>query len=228
MDQAEKTSSGSIIIDSLLNGGFEKGIITTIFGPGSSGKTNICLLTSINAFKEGKKVVYVDTEGNISVDRLKQLTPDYKNVLDNMIIISPSTLEDQGKSLRRLKSFANKDISLIIIDSAATPYRLELSEKDSSEVNNELGRQLSELAAIAKINDIPVILTNQVYSAMDETDNVRMVGGDLLKFSSKCVIELQKGTKGVRKAIIKRHRSIPEDKEAVFRIVEKGFESVTE
>ena len=124
----EKLSSGSEVIDELLNGGFESNIITAIYGPASAGKTNICLLTAISCIKNNKKVVYIDTEGNISVERLKQLIPDYKEVLDNIIIIKPNSLEEQEKAFKRLKDFANENIGVIILDSVATPYRLELRE----------------------------------------------------------------------------------------------------
>ncbi len=224
--EIKKLSSGSEVIDELLVGGFESHIITAIYGPASSGKTNICLLTAISCIKNNKKVVYIDTEGNISVERLKQLTPEYKEILDNIIMIKLNSLEEQEKAFKRLKDFVNEDIGVIILDSMATPYRLELGESsEKTDINKLLGKQLSYLAEIAKKQDIPVIVTNQVYSAMDNTDKVRMVGGDILIFSSKCIIELQKLKSG-RKAILRRHRSQPEDNEILFKIVEKGFEKI--
>ena len=48
-----------------------------------------------------------------------------------------------------------------------------------------------------------------------------MVGGDLLKYWSKCLIEL-KNHYGRRKLIIKKHRSLPE-KELTFEITNEGI-----
>ena len=48
-----------------------------------------------------------------------------------------------------------------------------------------------------------------------------MVGGDLLKYWSKCLIEL-KNHYGKRKLILKKHRSLP-IKELMFEIVETGI-----
>jgi hypothetical protein len=46
---------------------------------------------------------------------------------------------------------------------------------------------------------------------------VNVVGGDILKYWSKCIIELQnKG--GKKKAIIRKHRSLPES-ELNFEII---------
>ena len=40
--------TGSKILDIMLDGGYEKDVITTIYGPAGSGKTVLCLLCSIN------------------------------------------------------------------------------------------------------------------------------------------------------------------------------------
>ena len=44
---------------------------------------------------------------------------------------------------------------------------------------------------ITRKNKIPVIVTNQVYSSFDDKDKVNMVGGDILKYSSKTLVELK-------------------------------------
>ena len=49
---------------------------------------------------------------------------------------------------------------------------------------------------------------------------VNVVGGDLMKYWSKCIIELQSKS-GKKKAIIRKHRSLPE-KEFNFEIVDEG------
>ena len=73
--------SGSKILDKMLNGGYEKDIITTIYGPAGSGKTILCLLCSVNMTRNNKKVIYVDTENNFSIERLKQIAPyDYNKI----------------------------------------------------------------------------------------------------------------------------------------------------
>ena len=53
-----KVSTGASCFDWLLEGGVEKGVITTIYGPAGSGKTNLCLIFSKD-IKNGK-VIYVD------------------------------------------------------------------------------------------------------------------------------------------------------------------------
>jgi DNA repair protein RadB len=107
-------------------------------------------------------------------------------------------------------------------------YRLELGKnKDVFNVNRELGVQLSYLTEIARKKEIPVIVTNQIYADLEsgEDGRTKMVGGDILRYASKCLIELKKLPDGKRVAILRKHRSLPE-KEVVFRITDTGVEQV--
>ena len=220
-----KVSSGSSVIDSLLDGGYETDAITTVYGPGGAGKTNLCMLCAISFAKQGKKVVYIDTDGSFSVARMKQLTSKYEKVLESIIFFKPTTFEEQKKCFERLKQLNN--IDLIIVDSIAMLYRLELGQSDNVQsVNCDLGLQLAYLTETTRKKNIPVLMTNQVYADFENKDQIKMVGGDLLKYSSKCLIELQKYHKGKRKAIIKKHRSMPEEKETYFEIIHDGIKEV--
>ena len=91
------------------------------------------------------------------------------------------------------------------------------------EVNKALGMQLAYLKEIASKKKIPVLITNQVYSDFEEKDKVNMVGGDILRYASKCLLELQITPSGNRRCIIKKHRSIRENSEITFKIVEGGI-----
>ncbi len=176
----------------------------------------------------GKKIIYVDCEGGFSLDRLKQITShinlDYKKMLDNIIFLRPTSFEEQKKSFEKLKELVNDRIGLIVVDTIAMLYRLELGKnEDIQDVNRELGRQISYLTEIARKKGIPVLITNQVYTDFDDRDKVNIVGGDILKYGSKCLIELQITPNGNRRAIIKKHRSIQDEKEITFKIVEGGI-----
>ena len=46
----------------------------------------------------------------------------------------------------------------------------------------------------------------------------------MLKYQSKCLIELKKLDEGIRKATIKKHRSIEEEKSIKFKITNLGIE----
>ena len=68
-DNSKIPSNSSL--DEILDGGIEKGIITQIFGPPSSGKSNIALTLAVNVAKSGRKVIYIDTEGGISITAMR-------------------------------------------------------------------------------------------------------------------------------------------------------------
>jgi len=234
-----KISAGSYDLNKFLFGGYETDVITTIYGPGGSGKTNICLLAAVSQAKKGNKVIYVDTEGGFSSDRVHQLLGDdksiFENVLSNIMILKPTSFEEQEEAFDQLLKFVKKEeISLIIIDSIAMLYRLELGDairtedtENIKEVNRKLANQLRVLTEISRKQNIPVIVTNQVYSQFnrDETEQrekqVSMVGGDLLKYWSKCIIEVQ-NYRGRRALRLRKHRSLPE-KELEFEIINSGI-----
>lgn len=227
MDFKQKyLSTGSIPLDKLLEGGFESDVLTTIYGPAGSGKTNIAITALANTLKQGKRVIFIDTEGSFSISRMLQVYPEFEKVAEKLLFLKPTNFNEQRESFDTLHKTieVNRELfDLIIIDSIAMLYRLEMGKSsDVYNVNRELGRQLGKLTELARKKSIPVIITNQVYSDF-ENDGVKMVGGDLLKYSSKCLIELKPSTNGLRVATLKKHRSIPEGKETVFKIVNEGL-----
>ncbi len=222
--EIKKIPTGSKILDKMLEGGYETDTITTIYGPAGSGKTILCLLCAVNTARKDKKIVYVDTEGSFSLERLKQIALDYKKILSKVVFLRPTSFEEQKRSFEKLKDLVDERIGLIIVDTIAMLYRLELGKsEDVYEVNRELGKQIAYLNEIARKKHIPVLITNQVYSDFDEKDKVSIVGGDLLKYGSKCLIELQITPGNNRRAILKKHRSIVQEKEITLKIVNGGI-----
>ncbi len=220
----ERISTGVKFLDKLLEGGYETDSITTIYGQAGSGKTNLAILAAVEMIKKGKKVIYVDTEGGFSVSRLKQIMPEYESFLDKIIFIQPTKFEDQIIAVRKLKEMINQNVGLIIIDTITMLYRLQRSLKDDA-YNRELSQQMLILNEIARVKKIPVLLLGQVYQSF-ETQQIKPVGGDLLTYTSKCLLELRCLSQGNRKIILRKHRSIAGEKEEIFKIKEKGLESL--
>lgn len=222
-----KISSNSSL-DAMLGGGFEKGTITQIFGPPSSGKSNVALTLAVNVARSGKKAIYIDTEGGISIDRVKQISgPDFSNVANNIIVFEPTNFLEQNDTLRSIDAWLRKnhrDVDLIILDSAVALYRVD--DMKSSRLNKELGKQMGLLSKIVRQYDIAVVLTNQIYNAFDDEGNndIKAVGGTILQYWSKVIIQLERGEEiNQRIATLKRHRSIPEGKQAIFSITSRGI-----
>ena len=245
MTTQSKISTGSYDLNKFLHSGYETDIITTFYGPGGSGKSNLAIILATCQAKKQNKTIFIDTEGGFSIERFKQIHRGEKeqieNDLQNILLLKPTSFQEQEKAFQQmLEHVKNETISLIIIDSIAMLYRLELGEAISSnnqekisQVNRKLASQLRTLNEIARKQNIPVIITNQVYSQFESNTQplmpntstperrVSMVGGDLLKYWSKCLIELQ-NYHGRRKIILKKHRSLPV-KELAFEIINAGI-----
>ena len=215
-------------LDVMLGGGFEKGTITQIFGAPSSGKSNVALSLAVNVAKSDKKVIYIDTEGCISIDRIKQISgEDFSKVANNIIVFEPTNFLEQNDTIKSIDVWLRKnhdDVDLIIVDSAVALYRVD--DMKSSRLNKELGKQMGILSKIARQYDVAVILTNQIYSSYDDEGNndIKAVGGTILQYWSKAIIQLERGDDiNQRIATLKRHRSIPEGKQAIFSITSRGI-----
>ncbi len=222
-----KISTGTAPLDWLLEGGYEKGVITTIYGPGGSGKSLVCMSCAAHSIKN-QKIIYIDTEESFSVTRFKQVCEDYQSVLDKIIFLKPTTFTEQSQSVQQLKEILLKQkVGLIVVDTISMHYRAELNDQNSKELNNQFVLELRDLIEIARKKEIPILVTSQVYSDINEKDKLNVVGGLMIKNMSKCIIELKK-SEGKRKAVLRKHRSLPEGKEIPFQITEKGIEEVKE
>lgn len=235
--KSEKLSSGSSELDEWLNGGYDKDIISVFYGPAGSGKTNLCLIAAAEQAALGKKVVFIDTEGGFSVERLKQLALDNKNILKNIVMIKATTFYEQKMAFDKLFSLINRDVSLIIVDSLVMLYRLELGQASSDKnfdkvyiLNRMLAKQLRILSEIARKKDVCVLCTDQVYGEFLSQEDFEagkqksfcMVGGDVIKYWAKCIIKLENLQHGRRKATLIKHRSLPE-KKFEFEITNEGI-----
>ena len=221
-----KTSTGAALMDAFLDGGYDPDVVTTIYGPSGAGKTNLCLLAATAMAASGKKVLFMDTEGGIAVERIKQICPSWEKALEQFIFFNPFTFAEQDRLFLRLKEAAHEHIGLIVVDSISMLYRLELGKNEEVyDINATLGRQIAALVEITRRKKIPVLITSQVYADFQHPDQVKIVGGDLLKYGSKCLLELQKLQNG-RVLVLRKHRSMPEGKEVAFRIVKEGIKEM--
>ena len=206
-------------LDKLLEGGIEAGIITEIYGEGGTGKTNICIQAAKKCIENGKRVVYIDTEG-ISKERLLQVFKDKKK-LEKILFFFPFSLKEQEEMVEKAIKI---DAGLIILDSANLFYRLEMNE-DEARATRSLTKQLVTLQIEARKKNIPVIITSQVYSAGDD---IKPFAGRSIDHIAKTIIKIEKaGTENgreKRKATIVKHRSLPEGKSIYFFITEDGIE----
>lgn len=215
-------------LDDLLGGGFESGALTSLYGEAGSGKTNVCLQLARNVVLNGKKVVFIDTEG-VSFTRLEQICgEDFKKVTKGILFFTPYSLEEQEKNVEDAVKLAEAkgEVGLIILDSATVHYRATFGEEYEADGRKSLGRQLNRLLQISRKKDIPVVVTTQVYTD-SKTNTFEPIGGHSMTHHAKDMIKLEKfGDGGLRRAVIKKYRWRPEGISAEFKLTGKGVEPV--
>ncbi|MBE0517235.1 MAG: DNA repair and recombination protein RadB [Methanophagales archaeon] len=234
MQLPTKYSTGCKNIDELLGGGFESGTVTQLYGEAGSGKTNICLQVAVDSARNGKSVIFIDTEG-FSPERFLQIASskpleEVESIARRIMIYEPQSFEQQMSCIKEIdavikeKDEKNK-VSLVILDSATLFYRLELDDERSMYLRRALANQIMHLLEVARRYDLAVLITNQVYTDI-ENGKLRPPGGSALEHLSKVIVQLEKmaGGRGKRRAILKKHRSMPEDTACEFFITSKGVE----
>jgi DNA repair protein RadB len=116
-------------------------------------------------------------------------------------------------------------------------YRLELGQASSEKnfdkvhiINRMLAKQLRILSGIARTKNVAVLCTDQVYGEFLTEEEImqgkqksfNMVGGDIIKYWAKCILKLENLQHGRRKAMLVKHRSLPE-KRFEFEIINEGI-----
>ncbi|WP_292486030.1 DNA repair and recombination protein RadB [Methanohalobium sp.] len=215
--------SGCKPLDNLLGGGFETGIVSQVYGEPGSGKTNLCIQLSVECVKQGKKVIYVDTEA-LSPDRFKQIAGENsKEIAQNIIIYEPFNFEEQYSAIKDTEKISEENIGLIIVDSATAFYRFELENEDSSiQKRRELSNQIGYLHGLARKHSLSVVITNQIYTDAS-TGEVKPIGGSGIEHLSKNILQFECTGNNKRRAVLQKHRSRPEGETCEFMIGPDGL-----
>jgi RecA/RadA recombinase len=64
--------TGCKSLDNLLDGGIEAGVITQVYGPPGSGKTQLCHTLCV-MLPPNYNAIYIDTEGSFRPERIKEI-----------------------------------------------------------------------------------------------------------------------------------------------------------
>lgn len=211
--------TGCSALDNLLGGGIETGSVTLFYGEAGCGKTNICLQMAYNVVRSGKKVAFVDTEG-LSYDRIQQIFHGDDELVKQMLIFQVHSFTEQADRVDQIEKIARTGLlGLIVVDSMTMFYRLNYDDMD---MRNSFVRQTEVLLNIAREQEVPVMITSQVYTNIS-TGSIEFLGGHAMHHNAKTIIRIDLRPNGVRTAVIKKHRSLPEGRTATFRITADGI-----
>ena len=215
-----KLASGCAPIDELLGGGVEGGALTLVIGEAGTGKTNFCLQLACRALQEGAgKVAYVDAEG-VSLERLSQIAgKNAQKIMKNILFFSPRSLSEQERMIKSLGKISSP--RLIVVDSLNLYYRLSLADGTLNGASGKsLTNMLGELLRLTRNEDVPIVVTGQVYSA---EEGPLAFGGKVMEHIVKTIIRFERLGPGARRATLLKHRSLPEARTAEFYLTEQGL-----
>jgi len=202
------TGCGSL--DKLLNGGLHQGEVTLVYGEAETGKTSLAIQCSVNATRLGFKVIFVDSDGTFSPRRLAQITGrDLNEVAPKITLVKPTTFQEQGLAMDRLDEYLTPSVGLIVVDTATSLYRAEISEpkEKTFKLNRELGRQLAFLAQIARTRRVATLITSQVRNVfLEGFVTIEPVATRVLRFWSDAVLNLKPADhRNTVKAVLEKH-----------------------
>jgi len=235
-EQVMKITTGSVVFNKLVGGGFETGAITECFGEFGSGKTQIGHMLAVNIQKQDPSaaVVYIDTENTFRPERIIELAkgaglnPD--NVLKNIKIARAYNSDHQMLLAEKVDDLVkqNLNVRLVIVDSLTAHFRAEFIGRGTlAERQQKLNRHMRDLSKTASINNLCVYVTNQVMAKPDQFfgDPTVAIGGHIVAHASTFRIYLRKGKKGSRVAKLVDSPSMP-DGECNFYVEENGLRDV--
>lgn len=180
-------TTGVPSIDAICHG-FPRGHISEVYGKKSVGKTTLVMLM-LAAISRDLKVLFIDAENALNVDRLVELGGDITNIDYSTL----SVLEDIGQLI--LDNIAKYDC--IVLDSVAST--ITVTEMTSAVGDHNVGvkgkvmnsifnRRLPEL--LAKTN-CALVLINQLRDSFSMYgDKTYTPGGKAIEFSAMLRIEL--------------------------------------
>jgi RecA/RadA recombinase len=222
-------------------GGFRGKRIYEFYGKFGSGKTNLMITIAVDSLLRGFKVIWFDSEGTLSYDRVF-----------NILVERAKKIEYKGDINQLMKNFYVKRIGhsdeiifasirlgslvrgfgarVIFFDSLTAPFRTDYAGMgELAERQMTLGYVMRNLLRCAEIFNLWIFFSNQVVSVISPTGNitheaVSPIGGNVLQHLASEIYYLKK--KGNKRIFsVKDVPDLPE-LEIPFKITNAGVEEV--
>lgn len=180
-------------------GGFPRGRLSIVYGPESSGKSNVCYLAAASAQKGPEhcnKAVWVDLEGTFDPSWAIQFGVD----VEKLIVIKPGYGEEAVDLI--MAFLYASDVALVVVDSIAVMTAAKEVEKSAEGMDvgtaSVLVKRLSNKIAIClsmeyrRGHSPAVIFVNQTRFKIGVMfgDPETMPGGQAMKFLSSLTVRL--------------------------------------
>jgi RecA/RadA recombinase len=199
-----------------------------IYGEPETGKTTLAMQCAVSCALQGQKTLFLDCDHTFSTERLSQISRNaFERVAEQIILMRPNDFAEQTVIVDNLNDYISKDVGLIIIDTFNSLYRVKLAEtstKASFGLNRELNRQMALLAQYAKTQRIPIVVTSQVKSLINESFvSVAPVATRVLQFWADNIIALKPTEQAPNiQAVLEKNRN-PQEATCHLRITQYGI-----
>ncbi|MCS4539698.1 MAG: hypothetical protein HYU03_03290 [Thaumarchaeota archaeon] len=195
-------SSGSSVIDTLLEGGYRAGEIVEVFGESKTGKTQLAIQAVLSAASSRLGAVFVDTEGTFRPERLAKMSElrgeDPKAVLSRVFSIRAETTARQIESVSIMQNDPRVAGSkMLVVDTVSKNFSVEFGGERRLKLRQSLlSVYVNKLARDAVLNDRAVLLTNRVASgaSFGRRREVAVGGRSLRRFVTKAIHLTRRGT----------------------------------
>jgi DNA repair protein RadA len=237
-----RLTSGSKVIDALLDGGLETQTITEFYGEYGTGKSQICHQLCVNVQLPPERgglngaALYVDSENTFRTERIVQMSKhlglDPVQVAKNIIYAEAYTSDHQMFLLDHADQVIKENnVKLIIVDSLTAHFRSEYIGREMLAPRQQrLNKHMHKLIGLARAFNAVAVVTNQVMAKPDVFfgDAVHPIGGHIVGHTSHTRVYLRRAAHGpVRIARLVSSPYLPEGEE-IFKVTENGIEDVSE
>ena len=152
----------------MLGGGLRAGTLTLLFGRSNSGKTQLAMQAAMMCGHEGRKVLFVDTEGSFRPERVEEMANaralDAEGILSRVVYVRCDSVSEQMEAIRRMEArAATAPCELVVVDTLTRNFSVELpGRKNMASRQAALNVHLSEMARDAYNHGRAYLLTNRV------------------------------------------------------------------
>jgi DNA repair protein RadB len=142
------------------------------------------------------------------------------DLTNRVLFFTPYTIEEQERLVQNATRVP--ELGLVVVDSINMHYRLHIDAGDEAEKEaaRSLYKQLHHLTGFARQNNVPVLVTGQVYGGEDAT---QPFARRVMEHLVKALVRFETRPDGTRRATVIKHRSIEEGRTARFRIAAHGL-----
>ena len=182
--EVEKFSSGSLVLDNILGGGFPRGRI-------------IALTTIGNVQKKGGNALFVDVEQALDIVYARKLGVN----IEELAISQPTVAEEAFNIMYQM--MRTKTVDIIVLDSVAAlvpkaEYEKEVGAVSVGILAKFMSENLRKLISLANECDVTIIFLNQVRDKIGLFAGIETPGGKALKFFASQRVVVRKKSQPVK------------------------------